>query len=92
VRDVALKNGPPIAPDIKTLLLYKPEGLAPSDVFNLDQFVMRGGKVVILLDTYSTFDYDRVSVTDQALQQAQFPLAASRTGWPRSGSTCSPAS
>jgi ABC-type uncharacterized transport system len=74
VKDVALKGAGPIASDIKTLLLYKPEGLAPADVFQLDQFMMRGGRVIILLDTYSTFDFDRVTAIDQALQQSKFSL------------------
>ena len=80
LKDVALKGGPPIPPDIKTLILYKPEALSPADVFKLDQFLMRGGRVIVLLDTYSTFDYDKVSVTDQALQQQKFSLRPIETG------------
>ena len=80
LKDVALKGGPPIPADIKTLILYKPEALSPADVFNLDQFLMRGGRVIVLLDTYSTFDYDKVSVTDQALQAQKFSIRPIETG------------
>ena len=53
-RTSCVKGGTPVPPDIKTLLLYKPEGLTPLEVFQLDQFLMRGGRIIVLLDTYST--------------------------------------
>lgn len=80
VKDVALKGAGPIAPDIKTLILYKPEGLTPPDVFQLDQFMMRGGRVIVLLDTYSAIDFDRVPQINQALQSGKFSLRPIETG------------
>jgi hypothetical protein len=80
VKDVTLKGGVPVPPDIKALIVYKPDALAPADVFQLDQFLMRGGRVILLVDTYSAFDYDRISAINQGLQQEKFTLRPIETG------------
>jgi hypothetical protein len=80
VKDVAVKGGAPIPPDIKTLLLYKPEALTPLEVFQLDQFMMRGGKLIVLLDNFSSFDYDRMQQIQQGFQQEVFTLRPVDTG------------
>jgi ABC-type uncharacterized transport system involved in gliding motility auxiliary subunit len=45
-----------IEDDIKTLLLIHPRGLSEQTEFALDQFVLRGGKLVVFLDPYAYFD------------------------------------
>jgi hypothetical protein len=80
VKDVSLKGGVPVPPEIKALLVYKPEGLTPPDVFQLDQFVMRGGRVILLFDAYSAFDYDRFQQVNQALQSNTFAVRPIESG------------
>jgi ABC-type uncharacterized transport system involved in gliding motility auxiliary subunit len=45
-----------IEEDIKTLVLIHPRGLSDQTLFALDQFVLRGGKLVAFLDPYAYFD------------------------------------
>ncbi|MHC5010834.1 MAG: Gldg family protein [Planctomycetota bacterium] len=40
----------PVAPDIGVLLVVAPEDLEEEAVFNLEQFVLRGGKLLLYLD------------------------------------------
>jgi ABC-type uncharacterized transport system involved in gliding motility auxiliary subunit len=42
--------------DIRTLLLIHPRGLSEQTEFAIDQFVLRGGKLVVFLDPYAYFD------------------------------------
>jgi hypothetical protein len=42
--------------DLKVLLLVHPKGLSESTEFAIDQFILRGGKVIALLDPYAYFD------------------------------------
>ena len=42
--------------DIKTLVLVHPRGLSEQAQFAIDQFVLRGGKLVVFLDPYAYFD------------------------------------
>lgn len=59
-RDFDLKQ---VGPDvdriddaIKTLVVIHPKGIGESAQFALDQFVLRGGKLVVFLDPYAYFD------------------------------------
>jgi ABC-type uncharacterized transport system involved in gliding motility auxiliary subunit len=45
-----------IEDDIKTLIVIHPRGLGEQTEFALDQFVLRGGKLVVFLDPYAYFD------------------------------------
>jgi ABC-type uncharacterized transport system involved in gliding motility auxiliary subunit len=45
-----------IEDDIKTLLVVHPRGIGDQTQFALDQFVLRGGKLVVFLDPYAYFD------------------------------------
>ncbi len=45
-----------IEDDIKTLLVVHPRGISDQTQFALDQFVLRGGKLVVFLDPYAYFD------------------------------------
>jgi ABC-type uncharacterized transport system involved in gliding motility auxiliary subunit len=53
-----------IAPDIDTLLVVHPRDLAPKTLYAIDQFVMRGGKLIAFMDPQSEND-------PQAAQMAQ---------------------
>ena len=52
VRDVAL-TAEKIDDDISVLLVVHPQGISEQAEFAIDQFLMRGGKMVALLDPYS---------------------------------------
>src|SRR6185295_12054014 len=45
-----------IDPEIKTLLVIHPRDLPESTEYALDQFVMRGGKLIAFVDPYAYFD------------------------------------
>jgi ABC-type uncharacterized transport system involved in gliding motility auxiliary subunit len=45
-----------IEDDIKTLVVIHPRGISEQAQFALDQFVLRGGKLVVFLDPYAYFD------------------------------------
>lgn len=45
-----------IDPEIKTLLVIHPRDLPEATEFALDQFVMRGGKLIAFVDPYAYFD------------------------------------
>jgi ABC-type uncharacterized transport system involved in gliding motility auxiliary subunit len=42
--------------EIKTLLVVHPRGISDQAQFALDQFVLRGGKLIVFLDPYAYFD------------------------------------
>jgi len=42
--------------ELKVLLIVHPKGLSESTEFAIDQFILRGGKVIALLDSYAYFD------------------------------------
>lgn len=50
VTTVEITAGYPVAEEVDTLVVAKPEGLSKTDKYELDQFLMRGGKLVVLLD------------------------------------------
>ncbi len=52
-RDVDLAGGAPVPSDVDVLLVVKPEGLSDEAVWQLDQYLMRGGRVVLLNGKYS---------------------------------------
>lgn len=53
-----------IAPDIDTLMIVHPRELSPQTAYAIDQFVMRGGKLIAFIDPQSEND-------PQAAQMAQ---------------------
>ncbi len=52
VKPVDLKSGKPIPRDVATLLLMRPNALSDRAIFELDQFVMRGGRLVVCADAF----------------------------------------
>ncbi len=55
VRQVSLMTEA-IDPEIKTLLVIHPRDLPEATEYALDQFVMRGGKLIAFVDPYAYFD------------------------------------
>jgi ABC-type uncharacterized transport system involved in gliding motility auxiliary subunit len=58
VNDVAL-DATKIADDVKVLLLIHPRGISEKTEYAIDQFLMRGGRLVAFLDPYAYFDPQR---------------------------------
>ncbi len=52
VKDVAL-DAQAIDPDVQVLLVAHPQGLSDAAQYAIDQFVMRGGKLLLMLDPHS---------------------------------------
>jgi ABC-type uncharacterized transport system involved in gliding motility auxiliary subunit len=52
VRDVAV-DAKAIDPEIRTLWLVHPQGLSEATLFAIDQFVLRGGRLVVFVDPHS---------------------------------------
>ena len=52
VKDVAL-DAQAIDPDVQVLLVAHPQGLSEHAQYAIDQFVMRGGKLLLLVDPHS---------------------------------------
>lgn len=50
VRPVEIKPGQKIPEDIDVLFLISPQDFSDSELFEIDQFVMRGGNLVILME------------------------------------------
>ncbi len=55
VKDVNL-TATEIDPDIGVLLLIHPRDISPQTEYALDQFVLRGGKLIAFVDPYAYFD------------------------------------
>lgn len=49
-------TAPAIDPDIKVLLVIHPRDISEAAEYALDQFVLRGGKLVVFVDPYAYFD------------------------------------
>jgi len=49
-------TAPEIPKDIKVLLLIHPRDITPQGEYALDQFVLRGGKLIAFVDPYAYFD------------------------------------
>ncbi len=59
-RDFTVKRIPldaaNIDPDVKVLLVIHPRGISDQTQYALDQFVLRGGKLIAFVDPYAYFD------------------------------------
>jgi hypothetical protein len=65
---VALQTGAAIKDDISLVIVHRPEKLGERQVYELDQYLMRGGRLLILLDNYSLFDVDDPEGFSKGLQ------------------------
>lgn len=63
-RDYTVKDVPmsavSIDPDIGVLLVINPRGIGPQAEYALDQFVLRGGKLIAFVDPYAYFDQQQL--------------------------------
>ena len=63
VRSIDLTEGKPIPRQIAVLLIIRPENLSDKAIYEIDQFLMRGGRLVVCADAFSfdleTRDADR---------------------------------
>ncbi len=57
VREVNLGEGKPIPREISVLVLVRPQDYSDKTLYEIDQFVMRGGRLVVCADAYA-FDID----------------------------------
>ena len=48
-----------IEPDVKVLLVAHPRDISDVAQYAIDQFVLRGGKLIAFLDSYAYFDQVR---------------------------------
>ena len=63
VRGVALDGATGVPAEIDTLVVLKPRDLAPRAVFHVDQYLMRGGRVIVCAGAYDAkFDSNGLSV------------------------------
>src|ERR1700756_1981856 len=69
VREVPL-TADKIDDDISVLLVYYPKGITDSAQYAIDQFVLRGGKMVALLDPFSFVD-SQLSGGQQAMMRGE---------------------
>ncbi|MFV1950960.1 MAG: GldG family protein, partial [Nitrospinota bacterium] len=51
VTKVDISNGKEIGDDIDTLVLVSPRDMKEREIYEIDQFVMRGGRLTLLIDT-----------------------------------------
>jgi ABC-type uncharacterized transport system involved in gliding motility auxiliary subunit len=65
----------PIPETVKTLIIMHPKGMSPDAMFKVDQFLLRGGKVIAMVDPMSYFDMS----TQPPRQQFGPPPATSST-------------
>lgn len=66
--DVDLANGAAIPDDLTCLIVHRPERYSTETVARLEQYLLGGGRVVVLLDTFSTADHDRQFDLQMAMQ------------------------
>lgn len=52
VVDIDVSEGDPIPDDIDTLVVVRPTAISPRERFEIDQYLMRGGKVIFMVDRY----------------------------------------
>lgn len=52
VRDVSLDDAAGVPPEVDVLLVIKPRGLKDRAVYNLDQYLMRGGRVILCAGSF----------------------------------------
>jgi ABC-2 type transport system permease protein len=64
VTTVEITAGEPVAEEVDTLVVAKPENLSERDKYELDQFLMRGGKLVMLLDWIKLQQNMRIAVVN----------------------------
>lgn len=65
VKDVSLDVPAGVPADVDTLLVVNPKDLSERAVYNLDQYLMRGGRVILCVDNYEVeFSRTGLSVSE----------------------------
>lgn len=68
VTEVNFTGGKAVPSDVDTLLVIGPKKATDRDLYEIDQFIMRGGRVVFLLDESERDDQMRASPTPSGLE------------------------
>ncbi len=71
IEDVNLEEG--VDPSVDVLFVMKPTNLTEEAVFELDQYLMRGGKVVLALDRYE-LDKEKTRARIEIKENSNAPL------------------
>lgn len=71
-------EGGEIGADIKLVLVFHPKGLSDDVLYGVDQFVLRGGRVIVMVDPFSRVELSRNAA--QARMMGQMPQVASDLG------------
>src|SRR5687768_16823149 len=84
-RDFEVKEVPmsakEIDQDVKTLLLIHPRDIQPQAEYALDQFVLRGGKLIAFVDPYMYFDQQQPMMPGMPPQPSSSSLPALFKAW-----------
>lgn len=84
-KDLNIKTGNAIQDDVNAVFVYRPESLDARQVFEIDQALMKGKNVAILLDNYASIEVDRFMTDYQPqLQQGRLkvrPINHGMTEW-----------
>ncbi|MCB4821632.1 GldG family protein [Roseicella aerolata] len=80
VKDVSL-DAQVIEPEVQVLVVAHPQGLTEGAQYAIDQFVMRGGKLFVLVDPHSESQAGRPSLTGQPPQDTSSSLDRLLHAW-----------
>ncbi len=80
IRDVAL-DADAIPADVQVLMVAHPQGLAPATLYAIDQFVMRGGKLLLLVDPHSEGQASRPAPGGRPNPDTSSTLEPMLTAW-----------
>jgi len=80
VKDVPL-DAQVIAPDIQVLAVIHPQNLTDSALYAIDQFVMRGGRLLVMVDPHSEAQASRPGPGGQPPTQTSSDLAKLFDAW-----------
>ncbi len=72
MKDVDLNSGSPVPADVSVLLILRPKDMTERALYEIDRFVMRGGRLVVCADTHGV-DVQG-SMAEQALKMASTDL------------------
>jgi len=71
IRDVRFDQATQIPPDIAVLIVVSPRDFTDAQLFELDQFVMHGGKILALVETYNR-EYQRGALESLSAKPTNF--------------------
>jgi ABC-type uncharacterized transport system involved in gliding motility auxiliary subunit len=80
VRDVAL-DAQVIEPDVQVLLVAHAQGLSDATLYAIDQFVMRGGRLIAMTDPHNESQASRPGPTGQPVRETSSNLNRLYQAW-----------